>query len=94
MSQIAEVARLRFLWGYKPRNGDVVMDIGAGVGEEVLMFSREVGELGKVICVQGHPRTYSCLEKLIKYNSPHKRHCHSTFIGGTLLQYGKNRGLR
>jgi len=68
MSQIDELARLHFLWGYKPRRGDVVLDLGAGVGEEVLTFSREVGEHGKVICVEGHPRTYSCLEKLIKYN--------------------------
>ena len=44
------------------------MDVGAGVGEEALMFSREVGEHGRVICVEAHPRTYRCLEKLVRYN--------------------------
>jgi FkbM family methyltransferase len=68
MSQIEELTRLHFLWGYQPRNGDIVMDVGAGVGEEALTFSRKVGQHGKVICVEGHPRTYNCLEKLIEYN--------------------------
>jgi FkbM family methyltransferase len=68
ISQIQEIARLNFLWGYKPRKGDVVVDIGAGVGEEALMFSRDVGEQGKVICIEGHPRTFGCLEKVIQYN--------------------------
>ncbi len=68
MWQVDEFARLHFLWGYKSRNGDVVMDVGAGVGEEALMFSKEVGERGKLICVEAHPRTYRCLEKLVRYN--------------------------
>ena len=68
MSEIDELARMHFLWGYKPRKGDVVMDVGAGVGEEALTFSREVGERGKVICIEAHPRTYRCLEQLVEYN--------------------------
>jgi FkbM family methyltransferase len=68
MALIDELARLHFLWGYTPKAGDVVMDVGAGVGEEVLTFSREVGERGKVICVEAHPRTYSCLKKLVECN--------------------------
>ena len=66
MLQLDELARLHFLWGYQPRKGDVIMDVGAGVGEEALMFSREVGEHGRVICVEAHPRTYRCLEKLVR----------------------------
>jgi FkbM family methyltransferase len=68
MQKIDEQARLHFLWGYTPRIGDVVMDVGAGVGEEVLTFSRAVGPRGKVICVEAHPPTYRCLEKLVEYN--------------------------
>jgi FkbM family methyltransferase len=44
------------------------MDIGAGVGEETLTLSRAVGEHGKIICVEAHPRTFRCLEKLVQYN--------------------------
>ena len=61
-------ARRHFLWGYRPEAGDVIMDVGAGVGEETLTFSRAVGERGKVICIEAHPRTYRCLEKLVQYN--------------------------
>ena len=68
MSRIDELARMHFLWGYKPKKGDVVMDVGAGVGEEALTFAREVGERGRVICVEAHPRTFRCLEKLVEYN--------------------------
>jgi len=64
-----ESSRENFFWKYWPRPGDVVVDIGAGVGEETLSFSRAVGPLGKVICVEAHPRTYHCLEKLVQYNS-------------------------
>ena len=68
MAQMDKLARAHFFWGYHPRPGDVVMDVGAGVGEEALTFSRAVGERGKVICIEAHPRTYRCLEKLAHYN--------------------------
>lgn len=68
MSRMDELAKTNFLWGYRPEAGDVVMDVGAGVGEEALTFSRAVGERGKVVCVEAHPRTYRCLEKLVQYN--------------------------
>ncbi len=69
MSHMDEAAQAHFFWGYKPQAGDVVMDVGAGVGEETLTFSRAVGERGKVICIEAHPRTYRCLEKLVQYNA-------------------------
>ena len=68
LSQMDQAAKAHFFWGYKPQPGDVVMDVGAGVGEETLTFSRAVGPRGKVICVEAHPRTYRCLQKLIQYN--------------------------
>lgn len=68
LARVNELARQHFLWGYQPKPGDVIMDVGAGVGEETLTFSRAVGEQGKVICIEAHPRTCRCLEKLIQYN--------------------------
>jgi hypothetical protein len=47
-----------FFWGYRPRAGDTILDIGAGLGEETLTFSRAVGDQGQVICVEAHPRTF------------------------------------
>ncbi len=68
MAYMNRVARANFFWGYRPRVGDVIIDVGAGVGEEALTFSRAVGERGKVVCIEAHPRTYRCLEKLVLYN--------------------------
>src|SRR5688500_348441 len=30
-------------WAYKPKEGDVIIDIGAGIGEECLVFSNMIG---------------------------------------------------
>lgn len=68
MANMDAVARAHFFWGYRPQAGDVILDVGAGVGEEALTFSRAVGVRGKVICIEAHPRTYRCLEKLVRYN--------------------------
>jgi FkbM family methyltransferase len=57
-----------FFRHYRPVAGDVILDVGAGVGEETLAFSRAVGPSGRVISVEAHPRTFRCLEKLVQYN--------------------------
>ena len=48
-------------YAYEPRPGDVVVDIGAGVGEEMQLFSAAVGPTGRVIAVEAHPFTYALL---------------------------------
>jgi FkbM family methyltransferase len=53
-------------WGYRPRAGDTVIDVGAGIGEEAVIFSRLVGESGRVISIEAHPRTFSCLQETIR----------------------------
>lgn len=62
------LARRNFLWGYEPSPGDIVMEVGAGAGEETLTLSRAVGDRGRVISIEAHPRTFRCLEKLVEYN--------------------------
>jgi FkbM family methyltransferase len=68
LAQFDEFARKVFLWGYQPRPGDVIVDVGAGVGEETLTFSRAVSEQGRVISIEAHPKTFRCLQKLVQYN--------------------------
>jgi FkbM family methyltransferase len=53
---------------YTPREGDVVFDLGAGIGAETLFFSRLVGASGRVISVEAHPRTYERLVDLCRVN--------------------------
>jgi FkbM family methyltransferase len=61
-------ARELFLYEYTPRAGDVVFDVGAGIGAETLLFSRLVGRSGRVISVEAHPRTYRRLVDLCNVN--------------------------
>ncbi|MDG4764774.1 FkbM family methyltransferase [Solwaraspora sp. WMMD406] len=63
-----EVVRDTFLYGYQPRPGDTVVDIGAGVGTEVRLFSRMVGDLGRVLSIEAHPRTFRCLRRTVELN--------------------------
>ena len=40
-----------------------ILDIGAGVGEDTLAFSKDVGPGGRVLSVEAHPGTFRMLEK-------------------------------
>jgi len=53
---------------YMPKAGDIVIDVGAGIGIETLVSSQKVGPTGLVLAVEAHPRTFLCLKKLCKYN--------------------------
>ncbi len=53
---------------YRPRAGDVVVDIGAGTGTDTFVFSKAVGNEGRVLAVEAHPRTYRWLVNTCKYN--------------------------
>jgi FkbM family methyltransferase len=55
-------------YNYKLRAGDTVIDIGAGIGDEVVVFSKLVGKQGRVIAIEAHPYTYRCLLKTIEVN--------------------------
>lgn len=54
---------------YIPRLGDIVIDLGAGIGTETLIFSKLVGDLGKVFAIEAHPKTFHYLQKLKYFNS-------------------------
>jgi FkbM family methyltransferase len=54
---------------YLPKNGDVVFDIGAGVGEETIVLSKLVGENGRVYSFEAHPKTFKALEYLVERNN-------------------------
>ncbi|WP_176561015.1 FkbM family methyltransferase [Mycobacterium neglectum] len=57
-----------FLRDYTVKPGDVVLDIGAGIGTETLPFSRWVEASGKVIVVEAHPATFETLKRACQLN--------------------------
>ena len=68
-AQCDEFTREVFLPAYSIRPGDVVLDVGAGIGTEVVPFSRMVGDSGRVIAVEAHPTTYAKLERVCRANN-------------------------
>lgn len=57
-----------WLQHYSPRKGDVVVDVGAGRGEDTLAFSSAVGETGRVIAIEAHPVTFAILKSFCRLN--------------------------
>jgi len=54
---------------YTPKEGDVIVDIGAGKGEDTIPFSHDVGSTGKVYAIEAHPKTFTELERICKENN-------------------------
>jgi len=65
-SQIEAAVLDNWTWEYLPQKGDTVLDVGAGIGEETVVFSRLVGPSGRIIAVEAHPETFSCLQGTIE----------------------------
>jgi FkbM family methyltransferase len=53
---------------YLPKEGDTIVDVGAGTGWETLFFSRSAGASGRVISIEAHPRTFRCLARMCEKN--------------------------
>jgi FkbM family methyltransferase len=72
---------------YTPRTGDVVVDVGAGIGEETVVFSKMVGCAGRVVAIEAHPFVFSCLAETITRSGLRNAHAIQCAIGdrnGTL----------
>ena len=67
-SETDEVARDAFAYYYTPREGDIVFDVGAGVGGESRLFSHLVGRSGRVVAFEANPNTFRCLEMMVQLN--------------------------
>lgn len=65
---------------FKPKNGDIIVDIGAGIGEEALVFSKMVGKNGNVFCIEANPEAFEVLQDLIKLNDSDNIHAFNVAI--------------
>lgn len=64
-ADVARIALDNWCHSYRPTEGDVVFDIGAGTGDEAVILSHMVGPSGQVVAIEAHPRTFTALEKTI-----------------------------
>jgi FkbM family methyltransferase len=53
---------------YQPHPGDVIVDIGAGRGEDVFAFANAVGPAGRVFAIEPHPVSFHVLQKFCSLN--------------------------
>ena len=51
---------------HRPQAGDTIIDVGAGIGDDVVVFSKLVGPTGRVIAIEAHPNTFACLQGTIE----------------------------
>jgi FkbM family methyltransferase len=54
--------------GYSPKPGDVILDIGAGRGEDVIPFAEAVGPEGRVYAAEAHPASFNHLKRFCELN--------------------------
>jgi FkbM family methyltransferase len=57
-----------FQYQYLPKEGDIVVDVGAGTGWETWCFSRSVGKSGRVVSIEAHPTVFRCLSRMCAEN--------------------------
>lgn len=72
---------------YIPKKGDVIIDLGAGIGTETLYFSEHVGETGKVHSIEASPDSFHKLDLLTRKNkfiNTSNYHCAITNYNGKI----------
>jgi FkbM family methyltransferase len=53
---------------FTPKQGDIVVDIGAHIGHYTIIASKRVGTNGKVVAIEAHPSNFEMLNRNIKLN--------------------------
>lgn len=63
---VRAIAERNWCHQYTPRRGDIVVDVGAGIGDEIVAFSKMVGDTGRVIAIEAAPGTFACLQETVQ----------------------------
>jgi FkbM family methyltransferase len=54
---------------FRPKEGDIVVDVGAHIGKYTIIASKMVECTGKVIAIEAHPANYDILKRNIELNN-------------------------
>lgn len=57
-----------FFHKYTPKKGDVICDVGAGMGHELPIFIDAIGRDGSIFLIEASPSTYNGLNHSVKLN--------------------------
>lgn len=57
-----------FFQDYTPGPGDLIVDVGAGMGSELNLMCRSVGPAGRVYAIEADPLTFRCLQLRCELN--------------------------
>ncbi|MGA2137406.1 MAG: hypothetical protein ABSH14_00945 [Verrucomicrobiia bacterium] len=68
LRDVLDMHRGWWFYRYQPAAGDVIIDVGAGIGDDALIFSKAVGKQGRILAIEAHPVTFKLLEKTCYYN--------------------------
>lgn len=69
ISRLNSMTRDHWFHQYTPKQGDTIIDVGAGTGWETLLCSELVGHTGRIIAIEAHPETYACLAEMVRRNN-------------------------
>ena len=83
MERAAGAAKDFWFHVYRPSAGDVIVDVGAGNGSDTVVFSRAVGDRGRVIAIEAHPLTFRRLEKACRLHGLRNVGCLNCAAVGT-----------
>jgi len=73
---------------------DFVIDVGANIGDTVLTSSIIVGEKGKIIGIEAHPRTFSFFSANLKLNNIQNVQAINSAIGNSVGELGFSNNWR
>lgn len=65
-AQVQAAVTKSWLQDYTPAAGDVVIDVGAGIGEDALVLSHMVSPNGIIHAIEAHVGTFACLQSTVR----------------------------
>jgi FkbM family methyltransferase len=65
---LTNALRETYCFQYMPKEGDCIVDIGSGLGEEVVIYALLAGKTGSVHAMEANPRTYIGLKYMSDKN--------------------------
>jgi len=64
--RLFERAREFYYYGYTPKAGDIIFDVGAAIGTDTVVFSQDVGPTGRVYAFEAHPASAAKLRRMVE----------------------------